>query len=53
MTDLTITAIRTTTLRAPWPDPPWLKAHAFGDARNILVLEVETGGGIEAQSIFF
>src|SRR5580704_7013266 len=46
MTDLTITAVRTTMLRVPWPDTPWLKGHAFGDARNILVLDVETKGGI-------
>src|SRR6202035_4680266 len=46
MTDLTITSIRTTMLRVPWPDTPWLKGHAFGDARNILVLELETTGGI-------
>ncbi len=39
MTDMTIQAI-TTLLSVPWPDTPWLKGHAFGDARNILVLEV-------------
>ena len=46
MTDMTIKAIRTTMLSVPWPDTPWLKGHAFGDARNILVLEVETKGGM-------
>ena len=46
MSDMTITAIRTTMLRVPWPETPWLKGHAFGDTRNILVLEVETKGGI-------
>ena len=46
MTDMTITAIRTKMLRVPWPQTPWLKGHAFGDARSILVLEVETKGGI-------
>ena len=46
MTDMTITAIRTTMLRVPWPQNPWLKGHAFGDARNIMVMEVETKGGI-------
>ena|SRR5579883_2032435 len=45
MTDMTITAVRTTMLRVPWPQSRWLKGHAFGDARNILVLEVETKGG--------
>jgi L-alanine-DL-glutamate epimerase-like enolase superfamily enzyme len=46
MTDLTIKAIRLAILRVPWPQDPWLKGHAFGDTRNILVLEVETRGGI-------
>jgi L-alanine-DL-glutamate epimerase-like enolase superfamily enzyme len=46
MTDMTIKAVRTTMLNVPWPDTPWLKGHAFGEARNILVLEVETTGGI-------
>ena len=47
MTDMTIKAIRTTMLqRAVAADDPWLKGHRFGDARNILVLEVETAGGI-------
>ena len=46
MTDMTIKAIRTTMLRVPWPQTPWLKGHAFGDTRNILVLDVETSGGI-------
>jgi len=38
--------VRTTLLRMSWPDDPWLKGHAFGPARNVLVLEVETKGGI-------
>jgi L-alanine-DL-glutamate epimerase-like enolase superfamily enzyme len=46
MTDMTIKAIRTTMLRVPWPQSPWLKGHAFGEARHILVLEAETAGGI-------
>ncbi|MGA9894214.1 MAG: hypothetical protein WBQ55_18115, partial [Xanthobacteraceae bacterium] len=49
MTDLTITSIRTTMLRVPWPETPWLKGHAFGDSRNILVLDVETKGGIRSM----
>ncbi len=40
MTDMTIKAIRKTMQSVPWPQTPWLKGHAFGDARNILVLEV-------------
>jgi L-alanine-DL-glutamate epimerase-like enolase superfamily enzyme len=46
MTDMTIKAVRSTRLRVPWPQDPWLKGHAFGDARHVLVLEVETQGGI-------
>ena len=53
MTDMTINAIRTTMLRVPWPDTPWLKGHAFGDARNLLVLEVETKGGIVGMGYLF
>jgi L-alanine-DL-glutamate epimerase-like enolase superfamily enzyme len=46
MTDMTISAVRTTLLRMPWPESPWLKGHAFSATRNLLVLEVETKGGI-------
>jgi L-alanine-DL-glutamate epimerase-like enolase superfamily enzyme len=53
VTDMTIAAIRTTLLRVPWPQTPWLKGHAFGDARNILVLEVETKGGIVGMGYLF
>src|SRR6266852_3532671 len=53
MPDLTITAIRTTLLRVPWPQTPWLKGHAFGDARNLLVLDVETKGGIVGMGYLF
>ena len=50
MTDMTITALRTSILRVPWPDTPWLKGHPFGDARNILVLEVETRAASSASA---
>ena len=53
MTDMTIKAVRTTMLRVPWPDTPWLKGHAFGEARNFLVLEVETKGGIVGMGYLF
>jgi L-alanine-DL-glutamate epimerase-like enolase superfamily enzyme len=53
MTDMTIASIRTTLLRVPWPDTPWLKGHAFGDARNLLVLEAETKGGIVGMGYLF
>jgi L-alanine-DL-glutamate epimerase-like enolase superfamily enzyme len=44
--DMTIRDVRLTLLRIPWPDSPWMQGHAFGPHRNILVLEVETAGGI-------
>lgn len=53
MTDMTIKAIRTTLLSVPWPDTPWLKGHAFGEARNFLVVEVETKGGIVGMGYLF
>jgi len=53
MTDMTIKAVRTTLLRVPWPDTPWLKGHSFGDARNLLVLDVETAGGITGMGYLF
>jgi len=49
MPDLTITAL----LRVPWPQTPWLKGHAFGGARNLLVLDVETKGGIVGMGYLF
>jgi len=53
MTDTTIKAVRTTMLRVPWPDTPWLKGHAFGEARNFLVVEVETKSGIVGMGYLF
>jgi L-alanine-DL-glutamate epimerase-like enolase superfamily enzyme len=53
MTDMTIRAVRTTQLRIPWPESPWMTGHAFGPARNILVLEVETAGGIVGMGYLF
>src|SRR4029078_3372460 len=53
MSDMTIKAVRTTMLRVPWPNDPWLKGHAFGEARNLLVLEVETKGGIVGMGYLF
>jgi hypothetical protein len=41
-----IAAERTALLRMPWPESPWMRGHAFGATRNLLVLEVETKGGI-------
>jgi L-alanine-DL-glutamate epimerase-like enolase superfamily enzyme len=53
MSDMTVTSLRTTLLRVPWPETPWLKGHAFGDARNLLVLDVETKGGIAGMGYLF
>src|ERR1700733_6566147 len=53
MSDMTITAVRTSMLRVPWPQTPWLKGHAFGDARNFLVVDVETKGGITGMGYLF
>jgi len=53
MTDLTITGIRPTMLRVPWPQTPWLKGHALGEARDILVLDVETRGGLAGMGYLF
>lgn len=53
MTDMTITAVRTTMLRVPWPDDRWLKGHPFGDIREFLVLEVETRGGVIGMGYLF
>jgi L-alanine-DL-glutamate epimerase-like enolase superfamily enzyme len=53
MSDITITAVRTTMLRVPWPQTPWLKGHVFGDARNFLVVDVETKGGITGMGYLF
>jgi L-alanine-DL-glutamate epimerase-like enolase superfamily enzyme len=53
MTDMTIKTVRHSLLRVPWPDTPWLKGHAFGEARNILVVEVETRGGVTGMGYLF
>src|SRR5437764_6651152 len=53
MTDTTITAIRTTMLRVPWPQTQWLKGHPFGDTREFLLLDVETRGGIAGMGYLF
>ncbi len=53
VSDLTITAVRITMLRMPWPQTPWLKGHAFGDARKFLVVDVETKGDITGMGYLF
>jgi L-alanine-DL-glutamate epimerase-like enolase superfamily enzyme len=53
MSDMTIRDVRTTQLRLRWPDGPFMQGHAFGPHRNILVLEVETAGGIVGMGYLF
>jgi L-alanine-DL-glutamate epimerase-like enolase superfamily enzyme len=53
MSDMIIKAVRTTMLHVPWPQNPYLKGHAFGDARQFLVLEMETAGGIVGMGYLF
>ena len=51
--DMTIRDIRVTMLRMPWADDPWLKGHALGETRDILILDVETAGGITGMGYLF
>src|SRR5262249_14376292 len=53
MPDATIKAIRTTTLRVPWPQTQWLRGHPFGDTRDFLVLDLETSDGIVGMGYLF
>jgi L-alanine-DL-glutamate epimerase-like enolase superfamily enzyme len=46
MADLTIREIRTTLLRMPWADDPWMKGHALGPQRDLVVVEVVTASGL-------
>lgn len=46
MHDMTIREVRTTLLRTNWPDTPDMHGHALGSTRDLVVVEVETQGGI-------
>jgi L-alanine-DL-glutamate epimerase-like enolase superfamily enzyme len=46
MADLTIREIRTSLLRMPWADDPWMKGHALGPQRDLVVVEVVTASGL-------
>src|SRR5919202_5537351 len=46
MIDLTIRELRTTLLRLPWADDPWLAGHALGPQRDLVVVEVGTQSGL-------
>src|SRR5215475_9313292 len=52
-TDTTILDLCVTILRLPWADVPWLKGAALGAARDILVCNVETSGGITGMGYLF
>src|SRR5258705_1690061 len=51
--DMTIRDVRVTMLRLPWADDPWLRGHALGATRDILVCDVETAGGITGMGYLF
>ena len=51
--DMTIRDMRVTMLRMPWADDPWLKGHALGTQRDILICDVETAGGITGMGYLF
>ena len=53
MSDMTIRDVRVTMLRMPWADDPWLKGHALGPTRDILIVDVETAGGITGMGYLF
>ena len=46
MADMTIREVRTTLLRMPWPDDPWLAGHPLGPMRDLVVVEVVTQSGL-------
>ena len=50
---MTIRDVRVTTLRMPWADPEWIKGHALGPDRGILIVDVETAGGITGMGYLF
>ena len=50
---MTIRDVRVTMLRLPWADDPWLKGHALGATRDILICEVETSGGVTGMGYLF
>src|SRR3954463_15716864 len=53
MSDMTIRDVRVTILRMPWADPAWIKGHALGPDRGILIVDVETAGGITGMGYLF
>src|SRR5204862_213771 len=51
--DMTIKDVRVTVLRMPWANPDWIKGHALGPDRGILIVDVETAGGITGMGYLF
>ena len=51
--DMTIRDVRVTVLRMPWANPEWIKGHALGPDRGILIVDVETAGGITGMGYLF
>jgi L-alanine-DL-glutamate epimerase-like enolase superfamily enzyme len=51
--DMTIRDVRVTVLRMPWANTEWIKGHALGPDRGILILDVETAGGITGMGYLF
>ncbi len=43
---MTIRELRTTLVQAPWADDPWMKGHALGKMRDLVIVEVVCDGGI-------
>ena len=52
-TDMTIKDVRVTVLRMPWANPDWIKGHALGPDRGILIVDIETAGGITGMGYLF
>ena len=50
---MTIRDVRVTILRMPWAEPRWIKGHALGPDRGILIVDVETAGGITGMGYLF
>ena len=46
MTDMTIADVRVIPLRVPWVDPPMFGKTVVTAPRDLLVVEIETRGGI-------
>src|ERR1700745_2957436 len=51
--DMTIRDVRVTVLRMPWANPEWIKGHALGPDRGLLIVDVETAGGITGMGYLF